>query len=151
MVERNFSELRPFFIALLIIVASSFPYIHDMISARDGSISGWVPNFGIAALITDAEGYVLGFSSYRVFLYMLFMQLFAHLGWLGWFFSAKGKAYRFALLVPVGLSLYSICLILFNLRNTNFNEPSVKFGITIGLSLLLIVNFFFNNTSSKTS
>lgn len=135
--------------AVAIISLSSLPYIHDVITIRGEGLKGWVPDFGIRELLRSSDGYILGFSSYRVFIYTLFIHLFGHIGWLGWFFEAEGKNYRFALLVPIILSLYQILIIVSNSRNTTFNEPDTKFYITILLSTALTINYFFNNKISR--
>jgi len=100
-------------------------------------------NFLIA--VTNNQGDVLGFSSYRVFIYTFFIHLFAHIGYAAWFFEARGKLYRPFILVPVILSMYQIGIILFDWRFTDFNQPTIKFIITISLSLLLAYNFYYNN------
>jgi len=137
--------LDNFLKAMAIITLSSLPYIHDVITVSGEGLKDWVPDFGLQDLLTDSEGYTLGFSSYRVFVYTLLLHLFAHIGWVGWFFEAKGKLYRPFLLVPVALSLYQIGIILFNSRATTFNEPNVKIIITLIISFLLAINFFLNN------
>ncbi|MFS4449024.1 hypothetical protein [Maribacter sp. 2307UL18-2] len=130
---------------MAIIALSSLPYIHDTITVRGEGIKGWVPDFGLQSLLMDQDGYVLGFSSYRVFIYTFLIHLFAHLGWVGWFFEAIHKLYRPFLLVPVTLSLYQIIIILSNSRTTVFNEPDIKFLLTMGLSIAAALNFYFNN------
>ena len=130
---------------MAIIVLSSLPYIHDIITIRGGTFPTWVPDWGIQEFLTNSEGYVVGFSSYRVFIYTLLIHLFAHIGYLGWFFEAKDKLYRPFLLVPVSLSLYQIILIIFDSRSNDLNTPHTKIILTITISCLLAVNFFFNN------
>ncbi|WP_299433401.1 hypothetical protein [uncultured Maribacter sp.] len=131
--------------AVAIIVLSSLPYIHDIITIRGSTFPSWVPDWGIQEFLTNSEGYVAGFSTYRVFIYTFLIHLFAHLGYVGWFFEAKDKLYRPFLLVPVSLSLYQIILILFDFRSSDLNEPHVKIILTIVISSLLAINFFFNN------
>ncbi len=143
--------LENLFKAVAIILLSSLPYIHDVITIKGEGLNTWVPDFGIRDLLTDAKGKTLGFSSYRVFIYTLFIHVFAHIGWAGWFFDAKGKLYRPFLLIPVALSFYQIGIIVSNSRSTSFNEPNVKISITILLSILLAVNFFLNNKVFKTN
>ena len=137
--------LKQLFKAVTIIALSSLPYIHDVITISGGEFPSWVPDWGIQQFLTNSEGYVLGFSSYRVFLYIFLIHLFAHLGYVGWFFEAKNKLYRPFLLVPVILSLYQITIILFDARRTDLNDPNTKFVLTITLSIILAINFFFNN------
>lgn len=137
--------LENFLIAVAIIGLSSLPYIHDIITISGEGLKGWVPDWGLQSFLTDSEGYVLGFSSYRVFIYTLLLHLFAHIGYTGWFFEASGKLYRPFILVPVILSMYQIGIILFNWRSSAFNQPNIKIIITIVLSLFLAYNFYFNN------
>jgi len=131
--------------AVAIILLSSLPYIHDVITIRGGEFPSWVPDWGIQEFLTNSEGYVLGFSTYRVFIYTFFIHFFAHLGYVGWFFEAKDKLYRPFLLVPVALSLYQIIIILSDYRGSDLNEPHIKIVLTIVISSLLAINFFFNN------
>ncbi|WP_291867378.1 hypothetical protein [Maribacter sp.] len=136
--------------AVAIIVLSSLPYIHDVITIRGGTFPTWVPDWGIQQFLTNSEGYVVGFSTYRVFIYTLLIHVFAHLGYLGWFFEAKDKLYRPFLLVPVSLSLYQIFVIMFDIRGTELNTPNTKIILTIVISSLLAINFFFNNNKMLT-
>ena len=137
-------KVRDLLAALGLVFISTLPYFHDMVTYRDGSIKGWVPDFGLKELLTGPDGKVMGFSSYRVFIYMFFIHLFAHIGWVGWFFDARGKSYRFFLLVPVVLSAYTVALLLLNARATDFNQADVKLYITLGLTIVLIFHFFMN-------
>lgn len=127
-----------------IVFISSLPYLHDVITIRGEGLKGWVPEFGLQEWLTDANGKVLGFSSYRVFIYTFLLHLFAHIGWVGWLLDAKGKSYRFFLLVPVILSGYTVLMLLLNARATAFNEFDTKIYITLGLTILLIFNYFIN-------
>jgi len=136
---------------MAIILLSSLPYIHDVISIRGEGLKGWVPDFGLQNILTNADGKIMGFSSYRIFVYTLLLHLFAHIGWVGWFFDARRKLYRPFLLVPISLSLYQIGIILFNSRATAFNEPNVKIILTICVTVLLAINFFLNNKVLKTN
>ena len=136
--------LKNLMVSLGIIFISSLPYLHDLITIRGEGLAPWVPDLGIEKALTDADGKVMGFSSYRVFLYTMLIHLFAHVGWVGWMLDAKGKSYRFALLVPVVLSGYTIALLLFNARATEFNKPDTKFYLTLFLSIIVILNFFIN-------
>jgi len=110
----------------------------------------FVPDLGLENMLTDSEGYVLGFSSYRVFLYTLFIHLGMHIAFVGWWFAAQGKRYRPILLLPVAMSLYQVLIIVSNTRDTAFNEPGTKLYILLGLCLLLGVNFYYNNSYRST-
>jgi len=137
--------LENFFKAMAIIGLSSLPYIHDVITVSGEGLKGWVPDWGLQAALADSDGYILGFSSYRVFVYTILLHIFAHIGWVGWFFDARGKLYRPFLLLPVTLSLYQIGIILFNSRFSTFNEPNIKIILTIVISTILAINFYANN------
>lgn len=130
---------------MAIVALSSLPYIHDVITIRGEGLKGWVPDWGLQNWLMDADGYILGFSSYRVFLYTFLLHLFTHIGWVGWFFDAQGKLYRPFLLVPVALSFYQLLIIISGSRLSSYNDPGIKFIITIALSLLIAINFYFNN------
>ena len=132
-----------------IVFISSLPYFHDVITIKGEGLKDWVPDFGLQELLTDSSGKVMGFSSYRVFIYTLLLHLFAHIGWVGWMLDAKGKSYRFFLLVPVILSGYTVALLLLNARATAFNEFDTKIYITLGLTIILILNFFINRKTKK--
>lgn len=136
-------------VALGVVIISSLPYLHDIITVRGEGLKNWVPNFGIKEYLTDSQGYIAGFSSYRVFIYTLSIHLFAHIGWVGFFYVAKTKPYRFFILVPVTLSLYQVFIILFNYRSTKFNDVNTKIIITLIISICLILNFFLNNKTTK--
>jgi hypothetical protein len=150
--KMNFKNVTPkidFIRWLAIVILSALPYIHDLITIRNVGPKSWVPDLGIEALLTDPDGRVLGFSSYRIFLYTFLLHLFAHIGWTGWFFDAKGKTYRTALLIPVALSLYQLTIILTDTRSTHLNAPDTKLYITFILGILLAINYFFNNKLRK--
>lgn len=129
-------------------ILAILPYLHDVLTSRDGEIWSWVPNLGIESFLTDSQGMVRGFRSYRLLLYLFGIYIFSHLGWIGWFMDAKGKKYRAFLLVPAALSLYQVILIMMSRRETEFNSPSINLYITIGLSILLAINFYYNNNVS---
>lgn len=130
-----------FFMAVL-------PFFHDIITDRMGDLRPWVPNFGIEAMLTDSEGYVRGLGNYRILVYLFCIYLFSHLGWIGWFFDARGRKFRPFLMVPAALSFYQVVIIAMSWRETEFNSPNIKLYITIGLSVLLAINFYYNNKVS---
>ncbi|TLF47025.1 hypothetical protein [Maribacter aurantiacus] len=127
-----------------IILISTLPYFHDVITGAQGIRYG-VPIIGAEKLFTGPDGLVMGFSSYRVFLYTLCIHLFAHIGYVGWMMDAKGKYYRIALLVPVILSGYTTALILLNAKETSFNETSTKLFLTLGISLGVLIYYILDN------
>jgi len=126
-----------------IILVSTLPYFHDIITEKSGIRPG-VPIIGAEELFTDSHGKVMGFSSYRVFLYTLLIHLFAHIGFVGWMMDAKGKSYRIALAVPVILSGYTVALLLFNAKETVFNSTSIKFYITIAATMGVFIFYFLD-------
>ncbi len=120
--------------ALAILGLSTLPYFHEFITTSTG-LRPWVPNFGIEQLLTDPNGSVFGFSSYRVFLYTFLIFVFAAIGFAGWYAVAKHKFYRSAVLVVLLSGVYQLLLIVFHLRQSVFNETGFKW---IGLALLIL-------------
>ncbi len=129
----------------LLFVLATLPFFHDVITDNGGNLRPWVPNLGIETILTDSEGYVRGLRSYRLLVYLFSIYLFSHLGWIGWFMDSRGRRYRPFLLVPVALSLYQVIVIAMSWQETEFNSPSIKLYITLVLSILLAINFFYNN------
>ena len=121
------TSTKYFWVALGIIFISLLPYLHNLF-----------PNL--------PEGEVLRYSSWKSFLWSTGMYLSIHIAWLFAYALAKGKPYRFAILIPVFLSLYQVIIIFTDLRsNAVLNGISAKLGIVIILSIILIINFFKNN------
>jgi hypothetical protein len=136
----------------VIIAAATLPFFHEILTLKTGDLLGWVPIFGIEKLLTSSDGSIIGFDYYRIFLYTLMLHIYAHLGWLGafiYFYYPKLRKVRSFLLVPVALSFYSIIIILLNWQGKGFNQPDVKFYITIVLSILLAINYFFNHKKER--
>lgn len=129
---------------------SLLPFLHDVITDRNGLLPH-IPNLGIEKMLTDENNMVRGLNSYRLLLYLLGIYLFAHIPWIGAFMDSRGSRIRPFLLVPVVLSLYQVIIILMSWRETEFNSPSANLYITLGLSLLLAINFFYNNKVSPQS
>jgi len=127
-----------------IIMVSTLPYFHDVITERGVGTRTSIPNLGIETFLTNSEEKVLGFSSYRVFLYTLFIHLFAHIGFVGWMMDAKGKSYRIALLVPVVLSGYTVIMLLLDAKESPLSNTSTKFFITIATTLVVFVLYFLD-------
>jgi len=72
-----------------------------------------------------------------------------HIGYLGWYFAAKGKPYRFFILVPVFISLYQIIINLLNQRSGVLNDVSTKFIITIVIIIAIVLNFYLRKNNEK--
>lgn len=132
-----------FWIAFLIL--STGPYFHDIITIRGEGVRDWMPNFGIEQFLTDSEGYVWGFNSYRVFLLTLSLQVFAQIGWAGWLHDSALKLYRPFLIVPVGLSLYQIIIILFDQTGAYLNRPDIKLLMILGVGSVICYFYYFKN------
>ena len=135
-----------------IVIMAMLPFIHDIITERglDG-VKSWVPVLGIEDVLTGTDDKIAGFKTYRVFIYTLGIHLFAHLGALGWFMDAWRKKYRAWILVPVAITLYQLPVIISNWSNTSLNNPSIKLYISLGICILLALNFFFNNKQDNTN
>ncbi len=144
-VKKNGITTRKIISWLLLFLFATLPFYHDIITEIGVGLRDWVPNFGIEAMLTDDEGYVRGLRSYRILIYLFCIYLFSHLGWIGWFMDSRGRRYRPFLLVPVALSLYQVIVIAMSWQETEFNSPSIKLYITLVLSILLAINFFYNN------
>lgn len=126
-IKTSIKSVNNFMAALGIIAIALLPYFHNLLPELP-------------------EGGVLGYSSWRSFLWSTGMYLSIHIAWLVAYMNSIGKTYRFAMLVPVFLSLYQIVIIFTNSKGSAvLNGISIKLGIAITLSLLLILNFFKNN------
>lgn len=127
-----------------IVIISTLPYFHDVITERGVGTRSWIPNVGSESFFTGSDGKIMGFSSYRVFIYTVLIHLSAHIAFIGWMMDAKGKSYRIALLVPVILSGYTVAMFLFNAKETTFNSTSVKFYITIVVTIAVFIFYFLD-------
>ncbi len=145
----NKRTLLNFLISVGIIFSSTISYFHDILTNKDGELRDWVPNLGLVDAIKDSEGYPLGFTNYRVLLYILGLNIAMHIGYLGWYFAAKGKPYRFFILVPVFISLYQIIINLLNQRSSVLNDVSTKFIITIVIIIAIVLNFYLRKNNEK--
>lgn len=146
--KRSDWSIKRIMVWVLLFIMALLPFYHDIITERGIGLRSWVPNFGIEQMLTDSEGYVRGLGSYRILVYLFCIYLFSHLGWIGWFFDSRGRKFRPFLLIPAALSFYQVVVIAMSWRETEFNSPSIKFYITIGLSILLAINFYYNNKVS---
>ncbi len=124
-------------------VMTAFPFLHDIVTEKGSVLNPWVPDLGIETFFTDVEGRVRGLKSYRHFLYFLGIYLFAHLGWMAWFMSSKGKRYRPFLLVPATLSVFEVFVLLMSWGETEFSRPDIKLYMLVGLSVALAINYYY--------
>jgi hypothetical protein len=130
---------------LFIFIASTSPYLHDIITARGIGVKDWIPQLGIENILTDTEGMVWGFGSYRVFLLSLSLQIFAQVAWAGWLHDSAYKLYRPFLVAPVGLSLYQIVVILLDQTDTSINRPDIKLLFIFTIGAIICYFYFFKN------
>lgn len=142
--KKNLS-LKLILLWAVIFVASTGPYFHDLITIRGIGIKEWVPQLGIENFLTDSEGYVWGFHSYRIFVLTLALQLFAQVGWAGWLHDAQYALYRPFLIVPTGLSLYQIIVILMDRTESYFNSPDLKLLLILASASIICYFYFFKN------
>lgn len=139
-------------VALLLSVVAMLPFFHDVIIDKQTGVKDWVPNFNIEKYLTNESGKVRSYSSYRIFIYFMLIHVFASIGWMGWALDAKHKSYRFFLLVPACLSFFSTLVILFDARETSFNNASTKIFLIIVVNFLLMMFYFsryYRNKSKK--
>ena len=138
--------------ALLLSLVATLPFFHDIITDKSG-VKPWVPNFGIEesikTVIKNEDGSINkirynGYTSYRTLIYFLLLHIFAAIGWMGWAKDARpGKPYKFFLLVPALMTLYTSLVILFDFRQTNFNEATTKIFIIIVVNFLLMALYLY--------
>ena len=134
---------------LFLIFAATLPYIHDILTLPRVGTKPWVPNFGIEYFLTISEGNVWGFRTYRTFLLMLSLQIFAHIPLVGWIMDARYKKYRPFIFVPLALSALQIVVILLDKTDSLLSVPNFKLFITLTLGILIGYIFFFRNKGFK--
>lgn len=130
---------------MAIVCLSSLPYLQEVITTSNGGLRPWIPNLGIESFLTDDQGKVLGFSTYRMFLYTFFIFVFTELGWLAWLLVSKHKSYYYALFVPVAMGAYQIIIILLNLRKSGANTPEIKLTLLLGICLFSVLAYLKTN------
>ena len=136
--------LKTLGIALLLSLIAVLPFLHDVLTERGVGIKPWVPNLGIEEFLTSENGRIRSYTSYRTFMYFTLLHVFGAIGWLGWAKDAKpGKPYKFFLLIPAGLALYTCLAILFDFRRTKFNDADFKIGIILFLNFIISVFFLY--------
>lgn len=139
-------------VASLIIVIAMLPFIHDIITDKKEGVKEWVPDLGIEERLTykneAGSAKVMGYSSYRIFLYFFFEYIFTAIGWFLAFLYARHKAFRTFLLLPAFIALYNLLILLFDYRETTFNEANTKIFIILVLSFLLMTRFLYRHYKS---
>lgn len=126
----------------IITLLSSLPYLHEIITYRDGSIKDWIPNFGIQNYLSDSNGQFFNYSSFRFFLFTIFFNFFIFSSYLGWYLLKTNKLYRKAILMPLLSITYQIIIILSSTRLSWFNDPEVKIVGTAIFGLILAYFYF---------
>ncbi len=114
---------KEFVIGALILICSLLPYIHD-------------------AIPRETQAGISGYSSLRVFLYITLINVFGLVGWLIAYFEAKGKRYRFVMIVPIMNIVYQLFIYILNLKKTSFNDLNLKFLITFIVSVMVFIFYF---------
>ncbi|WP_298504916.1 hypothetical protein [uncultured Maribacter sp.] len=132
------------FLWCLLFLVSLLPYLHDIVTNRQEELRSFIPFLGIEKSLTH-NGQVLGWSNYRVFLFVFCTHLFAQIGWACWFFDARNRLFRPFLLVPIVFNLYEITIISININAPSFNKPDWKLYTTIIIATLIAVNLYFNS------
>lgn len=117
-------------ISVFIILLSTLPYLHDTVSRE---------------LSFPASGY----KALRVFVYVVLTNIFGLIGFIGWFIEAKGKQYRFALLVPILMNTYQLLIYILDMKKSSFNDFDFKIYITIAVTLTVTLNYFYLKTKRK--
>jgi len=107
---------------MLIVIAAFLPYIHD-------------------AIPKGLKGY-FGFSSFRVMVWTISIFIFGITGWFYAFVNAKGRLYRFALLVPIFMATYQLLIYIFDARKSEFNTLNAKLIVTFVLIAIVLLNYF---------
>ncbi len=148
--KSTFKNKSNIWFAMGIILCSLLPFIHDLLISDTGELKSWVPILGIVDLFSDSNGLFLGYSSYRIFLALVGMQLSSFIAWFLVLEFSKGKSYRFVFIFPTVINGYQLLLMVFNLRKTVFNGWDYKIFILLLVGVLLILNFYLTTKNAKT-
>ncbi len=125
------------------------PFLHELIIDENGTFARWVPILNIEASLLDDNGKILGFSTYRVFLYYFFAETAALIAWVGWFIVARNKPYRNAILICILSVGYHLFLILSDNRKTDLNNFDLKLGATAFIAALLFGVFLYTSVKKR--
>lgn len=121
-------KLRTGTYSILILIAATLPYIHDVLPKH--------LEFP-------------GFSSMRVAIFVIGTEIFALIGWILAFVHAKGKEYRFVMALPIITVTYELIVKILNLKSTSFNELNLKYIITFSAFTLLVIWYFINKNKNE--
>tara|TARA_R110002051_G_scaffold297564_2_gene363934 strand:+ start:7706 stop:8101 length:396 start_codon:yes stop_codon:yes gene_type:complete len=114
---------KQFIIALLIIVSPFLVYIHD------------------SGLFDGMKGFS-GFSSLRVGVWVVSLFILMLFAFIGWFYEAKHKKYRFALLAPIFMITFQLAIYLFDARANTTNDFSSKTIVYFVFVICLVLAYF---------
>ncbi len=134
-----------------LIGASTFLYLHDILTLPGVGLRQWVPEVGMVEFLTTPEGTVLGFNTYRTFLLTFFIQLMAQIAWLGWLRDADFKLYKPFLVVPLGFSMHQLVITLLDKGDIYLNKPDFKLLFILGLGVVVGVFYYFKNEALPVS
>lgn len=132
-----------------LLLLSTFPFIDDMLIDSSKNLRGWVPVLGIERALTLEDGTVLGFNTYRVFLYEFLINLMGFVVWSGCFFDSKGKLYMLFFLVPVVLGFFELLIITMEWKLDAIGYPTWKLGLLLVTGFAAAIFFFVKNRHLK--
>lgn len=107
-------------VAFLVIVTVLI-YVHDIFPKHFGKI---------------------GLSTVRVYLYTVLAEIRFLLVLFFCFYLAKGKQWRFVLLLPIIMTGYQAGIRILALQKTQYNEFDLKLTLTIVIFLVLTIYYF---------
>ena len=108
-------------VVALLITITLLIYIHDAFPKNIGKI---------------------GLSSVRVYLYTVMAEIrFLALLFL-FYWSQKGKPWRFVIWLPIIMTTYQAIIRLFALQKTAYNEFDTKLALTVIVFVILIIYYF---------
>jgi len=131
--------------ALGILIISMLPYLHNILTYENGEPKNWLIDSGIIKALTWTDGYIFGYSTFSVFVYMVTINFTNLIAWFLCLHFAQGKPYRFVIFFPVVLSAYQFFIVIFNLRFTQLNELSSKVIVFLCVALLCLINFYIKS------
>lgn len=121
---------KPLIESLVILGVSVLPYMHDFEGFR------------------GVDGFS-GFSSLRIGLFITLMFIVALSGWIVAFVNSRGKKYRFAILAPIFMLTFQLCIYLFDSRQHEINDFNWKVLVNLAIAItLVLINFLGGNEKS---
>ena len=115
------SQTTTFRVIYILLLATVLIYVHDFIPRDIGKI---------------------GKSSIRVYSYTVGAELRFLLVLLLLWWKSKGEKWRFVVGLPIIMTTYQLCIRLFALQGSSWNEADNKFFITLIIALILIIFYF---------